>query len=75
MYNPNTIPYLNREIRRKVEKYRRRHPKLTFTQAYNQLFDTSYDEPLIYGSDTSVPSDNARIIDVKTDTKDLTGSV
>ena len=48
MYNPNTIPYLNREIRRKVERYRRscKDKRLTFTQAYNKLFHTKYSEPI-----------------------------
>jgi hypothetical protein len=47
MYNPyyNTIPHINREIRRKVEKYRKKHPDLTFTQAYNKVYGTNYDEP------------------------------
>ena len=74
MFSYNFPPNTNRETRRKVEKYRRKHPKLTFTQAYNQLFGTNYDEPS-NGLDTSVPSNNARIIDVETDTKDLTGNM
>lgn len=45
MFNYNLAPNTNRETRRKVEKYRRKHPKLTFTEAYNQLFGTNYDEP------------------------------
>ena len=45
MFNYNLVPNTNRETRRKVEKYRRKHPKLTFTEAYNQLFGTQYSEP------------------------------
>lgn len=46
MFDYNLVPNTNRETRRKVEKYRRKHPKLTFTEAYNQLFGTTYSEPL-----------------------------
>lgn len=45
MFNYNLVPNTNRETRRKVERYHRKHPELTFTQAYNQLFGTNYDEP------------------------------
>ena len=45
MYNPNEVPYWNREVRRKVERYMRKNPKLTFTQAYNKIYHTNYDEP------------------------------
>lgn len=59
MFNPNynTIPYLNREVRRKVEKYRKKYPNLTFTQAYNKIFGTNYNEPkeIIEIIDTSTP--------------------
>ena len=41
----NEIPTLNRDMRRKVERYQRKHPELTFTQAYNKLYGTNYDEP------------------------------
>lgn len=69
----NTPPNTNRETRRKVEKYRRKHPKLSFTQAYNQLFGTNYDE--IYKNvDTSMSTNNDRTIDGMTDTKDLSGN-
>ena len=69
----NTPPNTNRETRRKVEKYRRKHPKLSFTQAYNQLFGTNYDE--IYKNvDTSMPTNNDRTIDGMTDTRDLSGN-
>ena len=37
-----TLPYCNRETRRKVERYMQKHPKLTFCQAYNKLFGTDY---------------------------------
>lgn len=44
--NANCIPfYLNRDTKRKVERYRNSHPGLTFTQAYNKVFNTNYDEP------------------------------
>ena len=46
MRNDNCIVVLNRDIRRKVERYQRNHPKLTFTQAYNKLFNTHFDEPI-----------------------------
>lgn len=69
----NTPPNTNREMRRKVEKYRRKHPKLFFTQAYNQLFGTNYDE--IYKNvDTSMSTNNDRTIDGMTDTRDLSGN-
>lgn len=45
MFNYNLVPNTNRETRRKVEKYRRKYPGLTFTEAYNQLFGTNYSEP------------------------------
>ena len=50
MFDPyyNTIPYVNREIRRKVERYQKKHPNLTFTQAYNKVFGTNYEEPKDY---------------------------
>lgn len=56
MFDPyyNTIPHINREIRRKVEKYQKKHPNLTFTQAYNKVFRTNYDEPKEF-VDTSTP--------------------
>ena len=56
MCNPdyNTIPYANHAIRRKVERYRKKHPNLTFTQAYNEVFGTNYDEPREF-IDTSTP--------------------
>jgi hypothetical protein len=47
MFNYNLVPNTNRETRRKVEKYRRKHPKLTFIETYNQLFGTNYSEPPI----------------------------
>ena len=56
MYNSNTVPYCNRETRRKVERYQRKHPDLTFTQAYNKIFGTKYNEPENY-QDTSLPQD------------------
>lgn len=46
VFNYNLVPNTNRETRRKVEKYRRKHKGLTFTEAYNQLFRTNYSEPL-----------------------------
>ena len=55
MYNPNTIPYCNRRTTREVERYRRKHPKLTFTQAYNKLYNTTYSEPES-GLSTTIPS-------------------
>lgn len=45
MYNPNTIPYCNRETRRKVERYQKKHPHLTFTECYNKIYNTKYNEP------------------------------
>ena len=52
MYNPNTIIVCNRAMRRKVEKYQRSHPKLTFTQAYNKIYGTNFSEPNIYSEAT-----------------------
>ena len=72
VYN-NTPPNTNRETRRKVEKYRRKHPNLSFTQAYNQLFGTNYDE--IYKNvDTSMLTNNDNTMDGMTDTRDLSGN-
>ena len=69
----NAPPNTNREIRRKVEKYRRKHPNLSFTQAYNQLFRTNYDE--IYKNvDTSILTNKDRTIDSMMDTRDLSGN-
>lgn len=69
----NTPLNTNRETRRKVEKYRRKHPNLSFTEAYNKLFGTNYDEMYI-NVDTSSPSNNVTNIDDKTDTRDLSGN-
>lgn len=43
----NIIVVCNRHMRRKVERYQQKHPKLTFTQAYNKIYGTSFDEPPI----------------------------
>lgn len=73
MFSYNFPPNTNRETRRKVEKYRRKHPKLSFTQAYNQLFGTNYDE--IYKNvDTSMSTNNDTIFSAETDTRDLSGN-
>lgn len=69
MFYHDIPPNTNRETRRKVEKYRRKHPKLSFTQAYNQLFGTDYDE-IYKNADTSMSTNN-RTIDDMTDTRDL----
>ena len=47
----NAMPYCNRETRRKVERHMRKHPGLTFVQAYNQLYHTNYQE--LFSYDTS----------------------
>lgn len=44
MFDYNYLPYCNRATTRKVEKYRKKHPNLTFTQAYNKIFNTDYNE-------------------------------
>lgn len=73
MFYYNFPPNTNRETRRKVEKYRRKHPNLSFTQAYNQLFGTNYNE--IYKNvDTSMLTNNDRTIDSIADTTDLNGN-
>lgn len=56
MMNPfyNNIPHINHDIRRKVKRYQKKHPDLTFTQAYNKVFRTKYDEPREF-VDTSTP--------------------
>ena len=69
----NTPPNTNRETRRKVEKYRRKHPNLSFTQAYNQLFGTDYDE-IHKKVDTSMSINNNKTVDGMTDTRDLSGN-
>ena len=56
MVDHNLVPYCNRETRRKVEKYRRKHSNLTFTEAYNKLYGTKYSEPTHF-ADTSLPQD------------------
>ena len=56
------VPYCNRAETRMVEKYMRKHPKLTFTQAYNALHGTDYAEPERPGESTATPIDmNAQI--------------
>lgn len=73
MFSYNFPPNTNRETRRKVEKYRRKHPNLSFTQAYNQLFGTDYDE--IYKNvGTSMSTNNDTILSAETDTRDLSGN-
>ena len=37
----NDVPFVNREIRRKVERYAKKH-NLSFIDAYNKLYNTSY---------------------------------
>lgn len=52
------IPYCNRATRREVERYIKKHPKLTFTQAYNKLYHTDYAEPYSPENDTSTKGNN-----------------
>ena len=59
MYNPNTIIVCNRAMKRKVEKYQRSHPGLTFTKAYNKVYGTNFDEPNRYSEATCI-YDNKR---------------
>ena len=51
------IPSCNRETRRRVEKFRRKYPALTFTQAYNILYHTNYPEPESAEATTEMPVD------------------
>ena len=44
MFNYHYLPYCNREVTRKVQRYMKKHPTLTFTQAYNKLYHTDYNE-------------------------------
>ena len=37
----DVIPYCNREITRKCERYMRKH-KCSFVEAYNSLYNTNY---------------------------------
>lgn len=37
--------HCNRDVRRKVEKFRRHHPEMSFTDAYNALFHTNFIDP------------------------------
>ncbi len=60
MYN-NMLPYINREKRRKVERYMKKHPGLTFVQAYNKMYHTDYDEPDSLRSETTCDLSNNRI--------------
>ena len=64
MFNPhyNTIPFTNHKIRRKVDLYRRKHPELTFTQAYNKIFGTNYDEPREFVDTRTTSSDQVKIV-------------
>lgn len=50
MFN-KLIPNCNREERRKIERYMKKHPGLSFTQAYNKLHKTNYVDS-ICGDDT-----------------------
>lgn len=50
MFN-GLIPNLNREERRKIQRYMKKHPGLSFTEAYNRLHGTNYVD-FIRGDDT-----------------------
>ena len=54
MYDPHYLIQTNREQRRKVERYMRKHPGITFTQAFNIIYHTDYNEPPKDNTDTSV---------------------
>jgi len=45
MITYNYVPYCDRFTRRKVARYQKAHPGLTFTQAYNKLYYTNFEEP------------------------------
>lgn len=72
MFNPqyNTIPFTNRKIRRKVDLYRRKHPELTFTQAYNKVFGTNYDEPREFVDTRTYNEDTGNLVPSSTDNPD-----
>ncbi len=72
MFNPhyNTIPFTNRKIRRKVDLYRRKHPELTFTQAYNKVFGTNYDEPREFVDTRTYDEDMGNLASSSTDYPD-----
>ena len=40
-YFDDVIPYCNREITRKCERYMKKH-KCSFVEAYNKLYNTNY---------------------------------
>ena len=61
----NGVPYCNRQTRRKVERYMKKHPSLTFTQAYNKIYKTKYSEPY-KGLDTTVYDNNKPYDDTTT---------
>lgn len=45
MYNPNTAPIpANRKFRKQLERFMKKYPELSYTQAFNKLFHTQYDE-------------------------------
>ena len=50
MFN-QLIPNCNREERRKIQRYMKKHPSLSFTQAYNKLHGTNYVD-VVQGDDT-----------------------
>ena len=37
--------HCNRDVRRKVEKFRKHRPGMSFTDAYNALFHTNFIDP------------------------------
>lgn len=47
------IPYCNREKRRKIYKYMKKHKGMSFTEAYNKLYGTNYVD-CISGDETSI---------------------
>ena len=44
----NGLFHCDRATRRKVERYMKKHPKLIFTEAYNKMYNTDYDEPEVF---------------------------
>ena len=65
MYAFNVIPPCNRETRRKVERYQKKHPELSFTAAYNKLFGTDYVEKEYTIETTTGGNDNGLSIQTK----------
>lgn len=62
MYNPNKAPLpANRKFRRELERFMKKNPDLSYTQAFNKLFHTQYDEPPFVGTECCIKDNEEEI--------------